>query len=151
MRYTSRTWQPYSTADHCAGDGRCAAFGSASSSGHAAAFSRTRSPRRATSTVAGSYPHSGHGRSSTHVQSLSSGTIAIPTTVATVAGPPRAGSRRGLRPWRVHFRRVPDERCDPRRPRDRHATTPPASDGDDAEQMVPPTLGARLDHVRGLL
>ena len=95
-RNTSRTWQPYSRGDHTPGRGRRRTSGRASTSCHDAAFPRTSSGMSCTSIDGASKPHSGHPRSRTHVQSLSS----RGTASSSIGGPygPRRTGMHGVSP-----------------------------------------------------
>ena len=94
-RNTSRTWQAYSSGDHTSGCGRRRTSVVPRTSCQAAALSRTSSGMLSTSMDPGSSPHSGHARSSTHVQSLSS----PGTSPSAITGPScgwRTGNARGF-------------------------------------------------------
>ena len=71
--WTSCTWQAYSRVDQRSGRVRSAAPGSASSACQTRAFARKARGSRAARPSLTSRPHSSQGRSSTHVQSLVSG------------------------------------------------------------------------------
>jgi hypothetical protein len=66
----SRTWQPYSSGDHTSGWGRMSDPGARTASPSAAVAARSSSATSLGPTEDASKPHSAHGRSSTHVQSL---------------------------------------------------------------------------------
>jgi hypothetical protein len=81
-RRTSRTWQPYSRADHFPGAGRSRwSPGPSSKLCQAAALTRIMSATPSRGKLLVSRPHSGQGRCSTQVQSLVSGSMVITRTV----------------------------------------------------------------------
>src|SRR6185437_6222107 len=94
---TSRTWQPYSSGDHLSGRGRRAASAAASDTRQKVAFPRIIAGMLSRANELVSRPHSGQGRSSTHVQSFASGTIVITQNASSPLGRrSRAGPRQSL-------------------------------------------------------
>jgi hypothetical protein len=82
IRWTSRTWQAYSSADQVVGIGRLAAPGAASASTRSPALATIASGSRSLLTPVASNPQSAHTWSRTQVQSFVSGSM-----VSEVTGP----------------------------------------------------------------
>src|SRR4051812_3763667 len=80
-------WQPYSSADHLSGLGRSRTWLRLSRAVHSLALDLIASGIVSGSNDFASKPHSGHTCSSTQVQFLSSGWMAMAANVLTTDGP----------------------------------------------------------------